>query len=103
LLGLSTGSFLYSPGQLGIQFLFCVGSLKKGKEGVDFIFMLRGIWGRMTVFSSKISEGRCSVFAMAVSSQASVGKGVHSAVSNNFRVKSGVKKHLSQLQSCDFI
>lgn len=49
---------------------------------------------------------RSEVFCLChgrVKSQASVGKGVHSAVSNDFRVKSGVKKHISQLQSCDFI
>lgn len=62
-------------------------------------------WGQGWPFSLPKNLRR-EVFCLChgcVKSQASVGKGVHSAVSSNFRIKSGVKKHLSQLQSCDFM
>lgn len=55
-------------------------------------------WGRDDHFL--FQNLRREVFCLyhgCVKSQASVGKGVHSAVSNNFRGKLGVKKHMSQL------
>lgn len=106
MLGLSAGSFLDSPCQLGVQLLFCVGPLKEGKTEADLINMLRDTKGGRDDHFLFQKNLRREVFCLCqgcVKSQASVGKGVHSAVSNNFRIKSGMKKHLSQLQSCDFM